>query len=76
VLFERLGPVRDELLAVAAELEAAPELDVRTMAEIIRLLTDGAHSPLLNVTVPESELAVLLRRIRFRLVTARAPAPR
>jgi hypothetical protein len=67
LLVERLGPVRAELLAVAAELEEAPALDPRTMAAITGLITDGARSPLLNAAVPERELAIVLRRIRFRL---------
>ena len=69
VLVGRLGPVRGELLAVAEELEHARALDPRTMAEITGLISDGARSPLLNATVPEPELAVALRRIRFRLAT-------
>jgi hypothetical protein len=69
VVVARLGPVRGELLAVADELERARALDPRTMAEIAGLVTDGARSPLLNAAVPESELDVLLRRIRFRLAT-------
>jgi hypothetical protein len=63
--------VRGELLAVAEELERAGALDPRTMAEIAGLISDGARSPLLNAAVPESELDVLLRRIRFRLATVR-----
>ena len=71
VVVGRLGPVRGELLAVAEELEGAGALDPRTMAEIAGLISDGARSPLLNAAVPESELDVLLRRIRFRLATVR-----
>jgi hypothetical protein len=67
---ERLGPVRADLLAVADDLEHARDPDPRTMAEITLLVTDGARSPLLNAAVPERELAVALRRIRFRLETA------
>jgi hypothetical protein len=37
------------------------------MAEITGLISDGARSPLLNSAVPEPELAMVLRRIRFRL---------
>jgi hypothetical protein len=69
VLVGRLGPVRGELLAVADELERASALDPRTMAAIADLVSDGARSPLLNAAVPESELDVVLRRIRFRLAT-------
>jgi hypothetical protein len=69
VVVDRLGPVRGELLAVAEELERVPALDPRTMAEIAGLVSDGARSPLLNAAVPESELDVVLRRIRFRLAT-------
>jgi hypothetical protein len=68
-LLARLAPVRADLIAVAEELERAQALDPRTMAEITGLMTDGARSPLLNADVPESELAVMLRRIRFRLAT-------
>jgi hypothetical protein len=70
VVVERLaGPVRRDLLALAEELERAVVLDPRTMAEIAGLVHDGARSPLLNRAVPESELQVALRRIRFRLAT-------
>jgi hypothetical protein len=70
LVVERLvAPVRRDLLALAEELERAPELDPRTMAEIAGLVHDGARSPLLNRAVPESELQVALRRIRFRLAT-------
>src|SRR4051794_10456555 len=71
VVVGRLGPVRGELLAVAEELERAGPLDPRTIGRSARLISDGARSPLLNAAVPESELDVLLRRIRFRLATAR-----
>jgi hypothetical protein len=67
IVVGRIAPVRGELLAVAAELERARMLDPRTMADIAVLITDGARSPLLNAAVPEPELDVLLRRIRFRL---------
>ena len=72
LLLARVAPVRGELLAMADELEHAPRLDPRTMAELTGLITDGARSPLLNEAVPEPELAVLLRRIRFRLASASA----
>ena len=71
LLVGRLAPVRDELLAVAEEVERAPALRPATMVEISRLITDGVRSPLLNEAVPEGELAMLLRRIRFQLATAR-----
>lgn len=71
LLVGRLAPVRDELLAVAEEVEHAPALHPGTMVEITRLITDGVKSPLLNEAVPEGELALLLRRIRFQLATAR-----
>ena len=71
LLVTRLAPVRGELLAMAEELEHAPSLDPRTMAEITTLITDGARSPLLNAAVPEPELAIMLRRIRFRLAAGR-----
>jgi hypothetical protein len=72
VVVDRLGPVRGELLAVAEELERVRALDPRTMAEIAGLVSDGARSPLLNAAVPEPELDVMLRRIRFRLATVAA----
>ena len=71
VLVDRVGPVRGELLAVAEEIERMPALDPRTMAEIAGLVTDGARSPLLNRAVPETELEMALRRIRFRLAAPR-----
>jgi hypothetical protein len=71
LLLDRLDAVRAELLAVAADLEDGTALDARTIAEITGLITDGARSPLLNAAVPESELAVALRRIRFRIASAR-----
>lgn len=67
MLLSRVGPVRGELLAMADELERTRRVDPRTMADITWLITDGARSPLLNEAVPETELTVLLRRIRFRL---------
>jgi hypothetical protein len=39
-------------------------------AEIAGLVHDGARSPLLNRAVPETELEMALRRIRYRLATA------
>jgi hypothetical protein len=71
LLVNRLDGVRAELLAVAAELEEGTALDARTIAEITGLITDGARSPLLNAAVPEPELGVALRRIRFRIAAAR-----
>jgi hypothetical protein len=71
LLVGRLAPVREDLLAVAEEVERAPVLHPATMVEITRLITDGVKSPLLNEAVPEGELALLLRRIRFQLDTAR-----
>jgi hypothetical protein len=70
LLVDRVGPVRRELLAVAEEIERAPVLDPRTMAELAGLVHDGARSPLLNRAVPETELDAALRRIRYRLATA------
>jgi hypothetical protein len=71
LLLDRVGAVRAELLAVAADLEDGTALDARTIAEITGLITDGARSPLLNAALPESELGVALRRIRFRIASAR-----
>lgn len=70
LLVDRVGPVRRELLAVAEEIERVPVLDPRTMAELAGLVHDGARSPLLNGAVPETELDLALRRIRYRLATA------
>ena len=70
LLLDRLDAVLAELVAVAADLEDGSALDARTIAEITRLITDGARSPLLNAAVPESELGVALRRIRFRIASA------
>jgi hypothetical protein len=70
LLVGRLAPVRDDLLAVAEDVERAPALHPATMVEITRLITDGVKSPLLNEAVPEGELPLLLRRIRFQLATA------
>jgi hypothetical protein len=70
LIIDRVGPVRRELLAVAEEIERVPVLDPRTMAELAGLVHDGARSPLLNGAVPETELDVALRRIRYRLATA------
>jgi hypothetical protein len=71
LLVRRLAPVRADLLAVADEVERAAALDPRTMVELTRLMTDGVSSPLLNEAVPEGELALLLRRVRFQIATAR-----
>ena len=70
LLVDRVGPVRGELLAVAEEIERVAVLDPRTMVELAGLVHDGARSPLLNGAVPETELDVTLRRIRYRLATA------
>jgi len=71
VLVDRVRPIRGELLAVAEEIERMPALDPRTMAEISGLVHDGARSPLLNRAVPETELEMALKRIRFRLAALR-----
>jgi hypothetical protein len=76
LILDRVGPVRGELLAVADEIERVPVLDPRTMADIAGLVHDGARSPLLNRAVPEPELALALRRIRYRLETAAAATSR
>src|SRR4051794_15037091 len=73
LLLDRVARVRGELLAVADEIERVPALDPRTMADIARLVHDGARSPLLNGAVPEPELALSLRHIRYRLETATTP---
>lgn len=78
VAWDRVDLVRAELLALADELEAAESLDPRTMLDLSRLLCDSGLSPLLNRSIPESELYVALRSIRYRLTGAPAggePAP-
>jgi hypothetical protein len=71
VQWDRVALVRDELLALADELESADNVDPRTMVELDRLLCDGRDSPLLNEQLPASELVSTVRCVRFRVLTAR-----
>jgi hypothetical protein len=75
LLVDRVGPVREQLLEVADQLDRGVVLDPRTMAELAGLVHDGARSPLLNGNVPESEVAVVLRRVRYRLAIAAGDDP-
>jgi hypothetical protein len=70
VLWERVGPAREELVALADELESAEVVDPHTIIELQRLLSCGCGSPLLNPRLPASELVSWVRRARFQIVTA------
>jgi hypothetical protein len=70
VLWDRVALVREELLALADELESAATIDPRTMVEIHELLCSGRDSPMLNDQLPASALASAILCARFRLVTA------
>jgi hypothetical protein len=70
VLWDRVALVRDELLALADELESADTVDPRTMVEIHDLLCSGRDSPMLNDQLPTSALVSAVLCARFRLVTA------
>lgn len=70
VLWDRVPLVRDELLALADELESAETVEPRTMLDVNELLCNGVDSPLLNKRVPAAALVSVVRCIRFRLLTA------
>jgi hypothetical protein len=70
VLWDRVALVRDELLALADELESADTVDPRTIIEIRELLSNGRDSPLLNDRLPTAALVNTVRCARFRLATA------
>jgi hypothetical protein len=65
---ERIAANADQLLRLASLL-ARGEAVVHpsTVALLQRLLTSSLASPLLNLDVPEQELAILLRRVRTTL---------
>jgi hypothetical protein len=69
VLWGRVALVRDELLALADELESAGAGDPRAMIEIKTLLCDGRDSPLLNDQLPAELLLSTVRCARFRVIT-------
>jgi hypothetical protein len=70
VLWDRVALVRDELLALADELESADTVDPHTMIEIRQLLSNGLQSPLLNDRLPAAGAISVVRCARFRLITA------
>lgn len=72
----RVGLVRDELLAIACELECAAFVEPATMRELNRLVSNVAVSPLLNDGLPEAALVITVRQLRFRLATASTCADR
>lgn len=69
LLWGRVSLVRDELLALADELESAGAGDPRAMIEIKTLLCDGRDSPLLNDQLPSELLLSTVRCARFRVIT-------
>jgi hypothetical protein len=70
VAWDRVRLVQAQLLALADELEAAETVDPRTMVDLDRLLCDSCLSPLLNRAIPEPELFVTVRSIRYRVSSA------
>ena len=76
LLSDRVELVRDELLALAEDLERAATVDAATMRDVDMLMCDGHSSPLLNPSVTADELTRILTRARFRLATATAPGHR
>ena len=64
--------VREELVALADELDAAVAVDPVTMLVLDELLHDGLRSPLLNAARPMHELIETLGRLAFRLRSANA----
>jgi hypothetical protein len=70
IQWERAGRVAARLHALAAELEAAPVADPRTLLELESLLCDGLTSPLINPAIPEEQLEPILRSIAYRVQTA------
>jgi len=71
VAWDRVRLVRARLLALADELEAAEGVEPRTMVELDRLLCDSRVSPLLNRSIPESELFVAVRSLRYQVLSRR-----
>jgi hypothetical protein len=69
LLWSRVALVRDELMALADELESASGGDPRAMIEIKTLLCDGRDSPLLNDQLPSELLLSTVRCARFRVIT-------
>jgi hypothetical protein len=70
VLWDRVALGREELLALADELESAHTIDPRTMIEIKELLSNGRDSPLLNEHLPAAAVISTVRCARFRVITA------
>jgi hypothetical protein len=62
--------VRAELIALADELDTAAAVDPVTMLGIDELLHDGRLSPLLNGSLPASDLVSNVGRLRFRVSCA------
>jgi hypothetical protein len=69
LLWSRVALVRDELTALADELESASAGDPRAVIEIKTLLCDGRDSPLLNDQPPPELLLSTVRCARFRVIT-------
>jgi hypothetical protein len=67
LLHDRLAPVREELLDLAARLERATDPDPEAVNALWRLLTDGCGSPLYNRSIHPSELAATLYYAKQRL---------
>ena len=70
LLYDRVPPVRGDLLEIAALLECAIEPDPGCVSALRRLLTDGCESPLYNVDVHPSEPRATLYHLRSRLAAA------
>lgn len=68
LLADRLPPVRDDLLEIAALLEQTSRPNPGCVATLRRLLTDGCESPLYNPEVHPSELRATLYYVRSRLI--------
>ena len=64
VPYERVSIARAALLEIADDVESAGRALRRDIHALVR---DGVDSPLLNRAVPEGELDVVLRCVRFRL---------
>ena len=67
LLYDRVGPVRSDLLEIAALLERELQPDPDGVAALQRLLTDGCESPLYNADVHPSGLRATLHFVRSRL---------
>ncbi len=61
---DRVAAYADELDALSRDLLSPADVEPASMVACLRLLTEGAESPLYNPKLPAPELGAALRRIR------------